>query len=319
MHWKRSTQSILRTVKSTFGASPNPWGECRRHDLKIPVPAPFSTALFNFTIDFELFWGNGNLGGFSHTLEKRIHAAERQAENFFPFFEMLKRLEFPISWAVLGRLVNADAHLEATKRFRPAWHEGDWYELPDFLREREALWRGRIYLEELRKSPDLNEILSHGYAHIDYSDQATSPEIAWADMALSKRLLVDFGLQVDGFVFPCNACAHGNLIAKAGFPIARGPDKNWHRNPSHVLTPVGFWISPGICNFRDIRAIVQHGIENRSFIHPWMHLIECELRCRDIDDFYRPFFELILEKQAKGKIKNISFREIAKILLTDQN
>ncbi|MGZ3693921.1 MAG: hypothetical protein ACXWQO_06945 [Bdellovibrionota bacterium] len=311
MHWKRSAQQLIRSAKG-----PSSWSLDTSSSIKTPAPQVFNKALFNFTVDFELFWGNGNLGGRPHSLERRIAAARRQAENFFPFLEMLKKIEFPVSWAVLGCMVDPWAEMEKDARFQPAWEREDWYGLPESVKSEKPLWDGKAYFDAI-KAEGLHEVLSHGYAHIDYADASVNEKIAWNDILLSRKLLEKSGLSPAGFVFPCNAFAHAGLVKKAGFRISRGPDKEWHFQDGQAVTPTGFWISPGVCSFRDMKAIVQEGIRRKAFIHPWMHLIECELKCRDINDFYLPLFSLIQEEQAKGTIQNISFREIADQLLPE--
>lgn len=282
-------------------------------DLEIPVPPPFETALFNFTIDFELAWGNGTLGGESHSPERRLEAALRQAENFTPFVELLRELQFPISWAVLGKLADHSADPEKeSARFKPAWSRSDWYELPPLVRGHPSAWKGESYLRVIREQLPFCEVLSHGYAHIDYSDPATSTEIAREDLRLSRSVLEAAGLAPAGFVFPCNSPGHQELLHEQGFQVIRGTGAEWQvdRAAPFVRTPIGFWISPGVMSWREMRGLVRKGIRNKSFIHPWMHLIECDPACDDLARFYRPLFEMILEEQARGRLKNISYREL---------
>lgn len=313
MHLKRAIQLYIRKTKELCSPESSQWVHNRILEMKKPVPPQFSRALFNFTIDFELFWGNGNLGGHAHTERRRILAAEKQAENFYPFVKMLNEIGFPISWALLGCLVNCKAPMNESEKFAPTWERNDWYSLPESLVDRDGLWNGKPYLDFVKAS-EIHEVLSHGFAHIDYGDPSTSRAVAYRDMKLSFELLREFGFDVSGFVFPCNRKGHESILSTDFCNIMRGTDSDWHVQGSFISTPVGFWLSPGICSLKEMKSIIMAGIENRSFIHPWMHLIECELRCNDIKDFYRPLFEFVLELQAKSRIKNISFAQIGDCL-----
>lgn len=312
-HPKRLAQSFVRGVRGVKGLVS---GE----QFRKPVPKPFEKALFNFTVDFELAWGNGDIGQPGrpepHSSRRRLESGLRQSQNFGPFLELLKELGFPISWAVLGVLADPDRiPRESAERFSPEWMR-EWYELPPELRERPEAWDGRPYLRRiLEECPD-HEILSHGHAHIDYSDRAaTSGVVAW-DLDSSREALTRFGFEVEGFVFPCNRHRHAELLPAHGYRIARGPDLDWHFLPEQVHTPVGFWVSPGMMSWRELKSALQEGIRSRSFIHPWMHLIECDLRCGDLKDFYRPLFETVLEEQEKGRLRNVAFRELGDSLLS---
>jgi hypothetical protein len=81
-----------------------------------------------------------------------------------------------------------------------------------------------------------------------------------------------------------------------------------------VGTPVGFWVSPSAMTASDVIYIIDSGIKKNAFIHPWMHLNECSLAEKDMDNFYRPIFEYVNEKCVKGELQNLSFEKILGIL-----
>jgi len=91
------------------------------------------------------------------------------------------------------------------------------------------------------------------------------------------------------------------------------PDWNTDSH-SAIRTPIGFWMSPGMMDFRDAKKIIDQGIESKCFIHPWIHLVECSLREKDIDNFYRPLFEYVLSKRKEGSLEVLSFKEISRRL-----
>ena len=311
MAWKRLAQHTKRHLEGFFksGSLKPPNIRSVEQSLSVPVPAPIRQALFNFTIDFELLWGNGNLGGVDHSVEKRIEAAKIQSENFFPFVEMLNSLKFPISWAIVGKLVDPHLVPEESEQFRPQWASRDWYD-EQYLKVDQSLWDGTTHLDYIKsKCPD-HEILSHGYAHIDYGDEGTSGEVANWDMRQGVALLRDYGFQVQGFVFPCNKHGHAAPLNELDIRIVRGVDPSWHVQSLPIQTPIGFWISPAFFSFREIKKLIDLAVQNCSFFHPWMHLVECDLRQGDVENFYKPMFSYVKELEQRSLIRNVSLKEI---------
>ena len=133
---KRKIQYIQRTI---FNKNLRAIKEASE-SLQVQMPSPFKTAAFNFTVDFELIWGNGNLGGFDHPIEKRINEAKAQSKNFHPFVNMLENLNMPSSWAILGKLANLTADKNLKNKFSPEWSKNSsWYLLPENIQIEENI------------------------------------------------------------------------------------------------------------------------------------------------------------------------------------
>ena len=217
---KRSAQQWLRQATGSLKRQTYVQQIC--HNLQ-PLPACFDRAQFNFTIDFELGWGNARNGDSDLSVSHRKDDFWAQKENFYPFLEMLERLQFSMSWALLGKLLAPDVSAQAP--FSPTWSQSDWYAIPHAIEEARTL--GPEFLEALKQCSPTQEILSHGFAHIDYQDSATTDDVAEEDLRRSVTLLGDFGLHVAGFVFPCNHVAHENLLSTHGVTMYRGQDNRW--------------------------------------------------------------------------------------------
>ena len=67
----------------------------------------------------------------------------------------------------------------------------------------------------------------------------------------------------------------------------------------------------------DAKTIVDYGIAQRAYIHPWMHLVECDIRCKDIDNFYAPLLEYVLLCQADGTLANASYSALTARLVEE--
>jgi peptidoglycan/xylan/chitin deacetylase (PgdA/CDA1 family) len=280
----------------------------RLKEVSLRNPEVFDCALFNFTIDFELIWGNGNVNGEEHSTEQRIENAVAQAMCFEPFMKMLEELNFPISWAVLGKLANADILPKESESFNPKWSI-NWYD-GQYKNLENELWDGTDYLQRIKNSPVPHEFLSHGHAHIDYADECVSEEVARWDIETSIAQLELEDISVKGFVYPCNRHNYHHLLKDNKIDIIRGENNSWSVEEDLVQTPLGFWISPSFYSFEDVKKIIDKAVENKSFVHPWIHLIECDMDENDIENFYKPIFSYIKELEAKGLIKNITFDDI---------
>ena len=312
MSLKRNIQHLRRHSKSLL--STGRWKSKNisqiEKQLQIPCPPSFQTALFNFTIDFELCWGNGRDQDSDHSPQRRLDAARVQSENFYPFIEMLQELNFPITWAVLGKLAEPSLIPEKEEeRFSPTWSKESWYKT-DYMNEKPSLWKGDEYLDCIRDQLSGHEVLSHGFAHIDYADKSVTQPVARWDIEQSLKSLQKSQWQTSGFVFPCNHHGHKELLKEYGIKIIRGEDNNWYIDRKPMETPLGFWISPAFISLSEALSLLRLACDKKSFFHPWMHLIECDLKQRDLNNFYRPLFEEVLSLEAKKKIRNINLEKI---------
>lgn len=315
MSLKRNTQHLIRKAKSfikSFSTKSN-YLKSSLEQIKVSCPEQFDTALFNLSIDFELIWGNGNISDTEHSYERRVNSAKAQADNFRPFMDMLKDLDFPITWAIQGMLADHSLVPNKEAEFSPSWANGSWYD-HKYNKLSSKLWDGTEYLDCIKNQFSNHEVMSHGYAHIDYSDQATRTDVASWDMQTGITLLKKAGFDVNGFVYPCNKVSHKPLLKENKISIIRGESSTWHIDNNLIQTPIGFWISPAIYTVNEVKEIIDLGIENKSFIHPWMHLIECDLKQNDIEKFYKPILSYVKELESKGKIKNCSFNEIVQTI-----
>ena len=225
---KRSIQHLIRIYRSLrqdFSFTP-PYIKEIRNSLNERVPSAFDKAIFNFTIDFELVWGNGMVDGQEHSKERRIQAAMAQSENFKPFVDLVKELDIPLSWAVVGKLADAEVTPGPRNQFKPSWAKRSWYD-SEYKKLDPKLWRGEDYLNYIEKNLPDHEIKSHGFGHIDYIDEATTEDVARWDMRKGIELLRARGHKVNGFVFPCNHHAHLKLLKENEVDIIRGQNHQW--------------------------------------------------------------------------------------------
>ena len=310
MSIKRLTQHTIRYATSLLrDRSLTPLNVVAAHEALAPLPAGFGRSVFNFCVDFELLWGNGNLGGIDHSRERRVEAARTAAACFYPFVDLVSELDFPTSWAIVGRLVD-DERPTGASRFQPTWATGDWYDFPGLESLPASYYDGRSFVEHLVAHRAGDEFMTHSFWHIDFADEATSAAVASWDLARGVAVLEQFGLSVHGLVFPCNRPGHCDLLARHGITMARGRDARWAVQDGVRLLPVGTWLSPAFFTVREVRRLIDDAIARRAFLSLWIHLNECDRRMRDLTRFYRPILEYVRGREAAGEIEVLPYRQI---------
>ena len=273
------------------------------------LPDCFPLAVSNFSIDYELFWGNAFDHGKSTAEDKRIHNALIARSNSFSFYSVLEELKMNCTWSVLGKLIDPDFAPPLELQFSPSWSSTDWYKKPaaDI-----TTYEAYEFIKLLSSSPYL-EILSHGFAHIDFADSSVTRQMAIEDLKIAKKFLHEFASTEKAFFYPCNKVKYEDAAFELGYKIARGADNFWHIPKNGLIkTPIGFWISPAMISLKDAKKLVDLGIKNRSFIHPWMHLIELNLKAHDLERFYRPLFIYMQDQEKAGNMEILSFGNIEK-------
>ncbi len=314
MTLKRNIQHLMRNIRSLKKERRwEPLNVKKVRDSLIAVPSPFDKAIFNFTIDFELIWGNGIVDEKEHSKERRIKAATSQKENFYPFVEMVQKIGIPLTWAIVGKLADSDSLPSENEKFSPSWAQRDWYDSSYKELER-SLWDGEEYLNYIEKNLSDHEIKSHGYGHIDYIDKATTEKVAKWDMGYGIAALRKRGHKINGFVYPCNHHGHLHLLEENKIEIIRGKDEQWQTQNKPFHTPLGFWISPTFFTASEVISLIDLAVEKKAFFHPWMHLLECDLKQNDIEDFYYPIFSHVKKLNEQGVLDILSFDEINKHL-----
>ncbi len=241
--------------------------------MGIKEPSTLERGVFTISLDFELIWGTLDLfgpQGFRHAYEiERKEVIDRLLALFVEF-------EVPATWCMLGHLFldrcSSEGGSKHPEIVRPhhAWHPEDWF-LHDPCRNEESdpLFYGRSLLEKIRACPVPQEIGSHSFSHVIFSDGGCSRETAESEVAASVRAAREVGVDLRSFAFPRNQVGHLEVLRDYGFTCYRGPDPLWYEQGSgrkaakrlaHLwdvlraseppvglpqLTSVGIWNIPG--------------------------------------------------------------------------
>ena len=194
--------------------------------------APEPRGVFTLSLDFELLWGTVDLFG----PERFRRACEVEREIVVDrLLSLLEEFEIPATWCILGHLLlaecrssNGRAHPEIV-RPRHAWVRGDWLQHDPCSDETRApLFYGRSLVERILACRVPQEIGSHSFSHVIFSDSGCSRETAASELQASVAAARDLGLTLRSFAFPRNGVGHLDLLPEFGFTSYRGPAPRWY-------------------------------------------------------------------------------------------
>lgn len=158
---------------------------------------------FCVSIDLELAWGIWDRPS-EHYFAK---CAELETRIVTALLERFERHAVPVTWAIVGRLLERDATAAARTRY------GD------------AIWYAPHLIDAIREASPAHDIGSHGHSH-RYFSELTAAE-ARDELAAAKTVHLRAGLPFHSFVFPRNQVAHIDALGEAGIEVFRSLDRGW--------------------------------------------------------------------------------------------
>ena len=267
--------------------------------------------VFTISLDFELIWGTLDLFG----PEQFRRACEVERERVIDLLlDLFVEFEVPATWCILGHLFldKCSGKHPNIVRAKHDWVNGDWFEHdPNENEHDKSIFLGRSLVEKIKNCSVQQEIGSHSFSHVIFSDDGCSKEVAESEITESVRLAEEMGIEMRSFAFPRNEIGHLDVLYKHGFRCYRGIEPNWYENrqvpekirramrlfdvlraakPPTVLpqkTESGVWNIPGSAiyfpmhgfrkhipmSLRTRRAIkgLNHAMEKKRIFHLWFH------------------------------------------------
>jgi hypothetical protein len=279
--------------------------------VKTEVLDCFELPIFNFSIDFELFWCDANTNGHDMGTAVRLQYAEKSCRSYKNLANLLKELNLPSTWAVVAKLIEPELRPRDEFKFSPSWSKNDWYSHPDSSSE---FFESRDFIRSL-KEDSLTEVISHGFGHIEFADESVTYDIAREDISLAKKILSNYVTTERAFIFSSNKIKHQDALSDSGYSIIRGDTPQWKVDLTKKLlsTPIGYWISPAMISLSQAKKLIDVGIKNKAFIHPWTHPRDINYKASDLNKFYRPLFEHVKRHEKNGNLQILSFDQMSKV------
>jgi len=151
------------------------------------------------SIDLELLWG---VWDHVTAADARTCAASER-EIVRRLLGLFRSHEVPVTWAVVGRLLDDAPGFDGLLGARDCWYA------PDLV-------------EAIRTDPVEHEIASHSYGHVYFGEAPA--EAVRHDLARAKAVHQAHGLPFRSLVFPRNQVAHLDVVAEAGIEVFRSVD-----------------------------------------------------------------------------------------------
>ncbi len=191
---------------------------------------PLETGVFTISLDFELIWGTLDL--FGPEAFRRACEIER-AEVIDRLLELFLEFEFPATWCILGHLFldRCDGRHPGIPPSNHDWVRGDWFDNdPGGSEDGTSIFLGRSLVEKIRNCAVRQEIGSHSFSHVIFSDKGCSRETAAGEIAECVRLAREMEIELRSFAFPRNEIGHLDVLKESGFLCYRGVEENWYEN-----------------------------------------------------------------------------------------
>ncbi len=193
---------------------------------------PSAEGVFTLSLDFELLWGTVDLFG----PEKFRRACEIERDQVLDrLLALLAEHDISATWCILGHLFLDRCHASGGRphpeivRPRHRWVRGDWLQHDPCSSESAApLFYGRTLVEKIRACRIPQEIGSHSFSHVVFSDPGCSRDTAASELAASASAAGELGLEPRVFAFPRNGVGHLDLLREFGFECYRGPAPRWY-------------------------------------------------------------------------------------------
>jgi hypothetical protein len=165
------------------------------------------------SVDAELAWG------FVDRDSPPVARVESGRDGWRTLRRLCEEYDVPATWAVVAHLLHEDCDgAHADHPIGPGWfarERGEWADRPDLTRAPELV-------ERLRESPIDHDIGCHAYGHVEFGEPGTTRAMAAAELAYSRTLMDEWGIDGRSFVFPRNNVGHVDLLADYGFEVYRG-------------------------------------------------------------------------------------------------
>lgn len=275
-------------------------------------------ACFNLSIDFELAWSRARRGASATSRNESLERARLVRSVFPDFLFLCDSYEIPVTFAVVASLLNDQSTVRRAPAYTPTWLDENWYALCSSIASADYIkYYGFDLFKKIKESRTSHEIASHGFSHVDLSDEKVSDKIAQFEIGESANILRGAGQDVSSFVFPNNNVAFLRTIKDNGFEVYRT-----HRNEALAKDdmglwkfPVGLWLSPESFNSKEAIDLVDVAIKNKNLINFYCHLYEFKSP-KQLKKYLAPIFkylnenkELIEAATMKEIIKSKSFNE----------
>jgi peptidoglycan/xylan/chitin deacetylase (PgdA/CDA1 family) len=185
------------------------------------------------SVDTELAWGSVHRSPQGRNLT--LHEGEREIVR--RLLVLFGQYHIKATWAIVGHLF-----LKSCRRDGTGSHRHVLQAQPSGLPEAQPEYDpfSDIETDPLYYAPDIvdaitsshirHEIASHTFTHAILGDPECTRDVAYSQLAESKRLAAERNLEMVSLVFPRNSVGHLDVLCELGFTGFRGIEQSWYRS-----------------------------------------------------------------------------------------
>ena len=190
-----------------------------------------SPGLFTVSIDLELAWGICDIP---------LTAADREAlakerEIVGRILDLFQRYDMRATWAIVAHLllqncphVSGKLHPDFPRPVTRARNREWFFQVsPD---PSDQLWYGRDVVDIVRRAKPVQEIGSHSFCHLPFSEELTDSAAIRADLHRARSIHEQNALPFEVFVFPRNTVGFLRELSEAGIRAYRGKSARWYHS-----------------------------------------------------------------------------------------
>lgn len=235
---------------------------------------------FVISLDFEMFWGvtdSRDIAGYGRNVLGEWQAIPRMLALF-------RQHGVRVTWATVGMLMcrNYAQWRDIRPSVLPAYARAciSPYCKDELVRDNARLFFARPLVEQILATEG-QELATHTYSHFYCNEAGATPEQFAADLACSRALATDMGVQCRSLVFPRNQIVPAFLpvLADAGIRVYRGNTQHWlYRNGDHVAGGTAGRLArfadaclplSGACTVRGQQVGELVNLPASLFLYPW--------------------------------------------------
>lgn len=311
MHNYSLTIRRIKRFLSTGTYKSRPYRDYVKHLTSLEQT--FKKGFINITIDLELGWSRARRGDTVSPTREALKRSQIARATIREFLDLCNTYKIPITFAIIGHLATTDCSShQKPPAYKPYWMNDDWYAIDPCSRiEENKDFYGFDLVEDIINSKVNHEIASHGFSHVDLSDESVNREVAQFEIAESFRILKTLDKRLAIFVYPNNNVAFTSILKDAGYLIYRTKTNHKIKQDEYGLWqfPVGLWLSPYSFSSKEAIDLVKLAIKEKKLVNFYFHLYEFKNK-RKLKKYFQPIFQFIRNNKEKSKIEATTVRDL---------
>lgn len=199
--------------------------------------------IFTISLDTELAWGTIDK---PNSLIKNQKYYNNTRDVINKLLKLFEEYNITATWAIVGHLFLEECRINEKGlkhpeiiRSKTEWYDKDWFEYdPATNWKKDPLWYGPDIIEKIKNCKVPQEIASHSFSHMIFSNKNLKTESVESDIKMAVKLAKNMGIELKSFVFPRNEEGWLSILNQYNFVCYRGVENSWYKNTPSKLKKI---------------------------------------------------------------------------------